>query len=242
MSIFTAEVIGTALLILLGNGVVACVLLAQSKGLNSGWIVITFGWGMAVMTGAFAVGQFSGAHLNPAVTLGFAIAGTIKWNQVPEYFAGEFVGAFIGATLVWLAYLDHWKETEDPGLKLACFSTGPAIRNTVSNLITEIIGTFVLVLGILAFFAPKVAGGDPPVAVLGALIVGLLVLGIGLSLGGPTGYAINPARDLGPRIMHAILPIPGKGPSDWGYAWIPVVAPLVGGALGALAFDWWFPG
>ena len=242
MSIFTAEVIGTALLILLGNGVVACVLLAQSKGLNSGWIVITFGWGMAVMTGAFAVGQFDGAHLNPAVTLGFAIAGTIKWSKVPEYVAGEFVGAFIGATLVWLAYLDHWRETEDPGLKLACFSTGPAIRNAVSNLITEIIGTFVLVLGILAFFAPKVAGGDPPVTVLGALIVGLLVLGIGLSLGGPTGYAINPARDLGPRIMHAILPIAGKGPSDWGYAWIPVIGPLIGGALGALAYNAFFPG
>jgi len=237
LSNFTAEVIGTALLILLGNGVVACVLLAQSKGLNSGWIVITFGWGMAVMTGAFAVGQFSGAHLNPAVTLGFAIAGTTEWSDVPEYIAGEFVGAFIGATLVWLAYLDHWKETEDPGLKLACFSTGPAIRNPVSNLITEIIGTFVLVLGILAFFAPKVAGGDPPVTVLGALIVGLLVLGIGLSLGGPTGYAINPARDLGPRIMHFILPIAGKGPSDWGYAWVPVVGPLIGAAIAAVFFN-----
>src|SRR3954449_2363816 len=175
LSIFTAEVIGTALLILLGNGVVACVLLAQSKGLNSGWIVITFGWGMAVMTGAFAVGQFSGAHLNPAVTLGFAIAGTTEWSDTPKYFAGEFVGAFIGATLVWLAYLDHWKETEDPGLKLACFSTGPAIRNTVSNLITEIIGTFVLMFGILAFFANK---GTSDTA-LGPLIVGLLVLGIG---------------------------------------------------------------
>jgi glycerol uptake facilitator protein len=237
LSIFGAEVIGTALLILLGNGVVACVLLNLSKGQNSGWIVITFGWGMAVMTGAFAVGQFSGAHLNPAVTVGQAIAGNIEWDQVPEYFAGEFVGAFIGATLVWLAYLDHWRETEDPGLKLACFSTAPAIRNPVSNMITEIIGTFVLVFGILAFFAdPGFAPG------LGALIVGLLVLGIGLSLGGPTGYAINPARDLGPRIMHAILPIAGKGPSDWGYAWIPVVGPLVGGALGALAYNAFFPG
>ena len=237
MSIFLAEVIGTAILILLGNGVVACVLLAQSKGLNSGWIVITFGWGMAVMTAVFMVGQFSGAHLNPAVTLGFAIAGTIEWDQVPEYFAGEFVGAFIGATLVWLAYFDHWKETEDPGLKLACFSTGPAIRNPVSNVITEIIGTFVLVLGVLAFFAPSEADGPVPVGVLGGLIVGLLVLAIGLSLGGPTGYAINPARDLGPRIMHAILPIAGKGPSDWGYAWIPVVAPMIGAALAALFFN-----
>jgi glycerol uptake facilitator-like aquaporin len=165
LSIFGAEVIGTALLILLGNGVVACVLLNLSKGQNSGWIVITFGWGMAVMTGAFAVGQFSGAHLNPAVTVGFAVAGDTEWSDVPEYFAGEFVGAFIGATLVWLAYLDHWKETEDPGLKLACYSTAPAIRNPVSNLITEIIGTFVLVFGILAFFANEATrAGDRALA------------------------------------------------------------------------------
>ncbi len=237
MSIFPAEVIGTAILILLGNGVVACVLLAQSKGLNSGWIVITFGWGMAVMTGAFAVGQFSGAHLNPAVTVGFAISGDIEWSDVPEYFAGEFVGAFIGATLVWLAYLDHWKETEDPGLKLACFSTAPAIRNPVSNVITEIIGTFVLVFGILAFFANEATAATG----LGALIVGLLVLGIGLSLGGPTGYAINPARDLGPRVAHFLLPIPGKRDSDWSYAWLPVVAPIVGGVLGAVAYAAVFP-
>jgi glycerol uptake facilitator protein len=238
LSIFGAEVIGTGILILLGNGVVACVLLAQSKGLNSGWIVITFGWGMGVMAGVFAVGQFSGAHLNPAVTLGFAIAGDTEWSDVPAYLAGEFVGAFIGATLVWLAYFDHWKETEDPGLKLACFSTGPAIRNPVSNVITEIIGTFMLVFGILAFFANPETGATG----LGALIVGLLVFGIGLSLGGPTGYAINPARDLGPRIMHAILPIAGKGPSDWAYSWVPVVGPLIGGALGALAFNAFFPG
>jgi glycerol uptake facilitator protein len=237
LSIFGAEVIGTAILILLGNGVVACVLLNLSKGQNSGWIVITFGWGMGVMAAAFAVGQFSGAHLNPAVTLGFAIAGNIDWGDVPEYLAGEFVGAFIGATLVWLAYLDHWRETEDPGLKLACYCTAPAIRNTVSNFITEVIGTFLLVFGILAFFANEATAATG----LGALIVGLLVFAIGLSLGGPTGYAINPARDLGPRIMHAILPIAGKGGSDWSYAWIPVVAPLVGGALGAGAFEWFFP-
>jgi glycerol uptake facilitator len=157
---------------------------------------------------------------------------------VPKYFAGEFVGAFIGATLVWAAYSNHWRETEDPGLKLAVFCTAPAIRNTVANIITEIIGTFLLVFGVLAIVAndATVASGLVP------LIVGLLVLAIGLSLGGPTGYAINPARDLGPRIMHAILPIPGKGPSDWGYAWIPVVAPLIGGGLGGLAFKWWFPG
>jgi glycerol uptake facilitator protein len=238
LSIFGAEVIGTAILILLGNGVVAGVLLNLSKAQNAGWIVITFGWGMGVMVAIYAVGQFSGAHLNPAVTLGFATIGVIEWGDVPEYLAGEFVGAFIGATLVWLAYLDHWGETEDPGLKLACFSTAPAIRNPVANIITEVIGTFLLVFGVLAIVANKA-----PVATgLAALLIGLLVFGIGLSLGGPTGYAINPARDLGPRIMHAILPIAGKGPSDWGYSWIPVVAPIVGGVLGALAFDAFYPG
>jgi glycerol uptake facilitator protein len=237
VSIFGAEVIGTAILILLGDGVVAAVLLAQSKAQNSGWIVITFGWAMGVAMAVFAVGQFSGAHLNPAVTFGFAMMGNTDWGDVPKYFAGEFVGAFIGAFLVWAAYSNHWRPTEDPGLKLAVFCTAPAIRNTVANIITEVIGTFLLVFGVLAIVAndATVASGLVP------LLVGLLVLGIGLSLGGPTGYAINPARDLGPRIMHALLPIPGKGPSDWGYAWIPVVAPLIGGALGGLAFDWWFP-
>jgi glycerol uptake facilitator protein len=237
LSIFGAEVIGTAILILLGNGVVACVLLNLSKGQNSGWIVITFGWGMAVAMAVFAVGQFSGAHINPAVTFGFAIEGRTEWSDVPEYLAGEFVGAFIGATLVWLAYLNHWRETEDPGLKLACYSTAPAIRNPVANLITEIIGTFLLVFAILAIFADEATAATG----LGALIVGLLVFGIGLSLGGPTGYAINPARDLGPRIMHAILPIAGKGTSDWSYAWVPVLGPLVGGALAALAFGLFYP-
>jgi len=238
LSIFGAEVIGTALLILLGNGVVAGVLLNHSKAQNAGWIVITWGWGIAVMTAAFAVGQFSGAHLNPAVTIGFWVAGTIDGGDVPEYLAGEFVGAFIGAALVWIAYLDHWKATEDPGLKLACFSTAPAIRNYVSNVITEVIGTFVLVFGILAFVANKATAATGLVP----LLVGLLVLGIGLSLGGPTGYAINPARDLGPRIMHAILPISGKGGSDWGYAWVPVVGPIIGGILAALAYKLFFPG
>jgi glycerol uptake facilitator protein len=238
VSIFGAEVIGTAILILLGNGVVAGVLLNLSKAQNAGWIVITFGWGMGVMAGAYAVGQFSGAHLNPAVTLGFATIGTTEWGDVPEYLAGEFVGAFIGATLVWLAYLNHWGATEDPGLKLACYSTAPAIRNPAANLITEVIGTFMLVFGILAI----IANAAPVETGLAALLVGLLVFAIGVSLGGPTGYAINPARDLGPRIMHQILPIAGKGPSDWGYAWIPVVGPIVGGILGALAFDWFYPG
>jgi glycerol uptake facilitator protein len=238
LSIFGAEVIGTAILILLGNGVVAGVLLNQSKAQNAGWIVITFGWGMGVALAVYAVGQFSGAQLNPAVTLGFATIGLTEWSDVPKYLAGEFVGAFIGATLVWLAYLDHWGATEDPGLKLACYSTAPAIRNPVANLITEVIGTFMLVfviLGIVANKAPVATG-------LSALLIGLLVFAIGLSLGGPTGYAINPARDLGPRIMHAILPIAGKGDSDWSYAWIPVVGPIIGGVLGALAFDLFYPG
>jgi glycerol uptake facilitator protein len=237
VSIFGAEVIGTAILILLGDGVVAAVLLNHSKAQNGGWIVIALGWGMAVAMAVFAVGQFSGAHLNPAVTLGFAAMGNTEWGDVPAYIAGEFVGAMIGAFLVWASYSNHWRATEDPGLKLAVFCTAPAIRNTVANIVTEIIGTFLLVFGVLAI----VANQDTVGSGLVALIVGLLVLAIGLSLGGPTGYAINPARDLGPRIMHAILPIAGKGPSDWGYAWIPVVAPIIGGVLGGLAFDWWYP-
>jgi glycerol uptake facilitator protein len=238
VSIFGAEVIGTAILILLGDGVVAAVLLNHSKAQNGGWIVIALGWGMAVAIAVFAVAQFSGAHLNPAVTMGFAFQGSTDWGDVPEYLAGELVGAFVGACLVWAAYSNHWRPTEDPGLKLAVFCTAPAIRNTVANIVTEVIGTFLLVFGVLAIVATEttVASGLVP------LIVGLLVLAIGLSLGGPTGYAINPARDLMPRIAHAVLPIPGKGPSDWGYAWIPVVAPIVGGVLGGLAFDWWYPG
>ena len=240
MDIIPAEIIGTAILILLGDGVVAAVLLNHSKAQNSGWIVIIFGWGLAVMAGAYAVGQFSGAHLNPAVTLGLWINGNIDGGDVPQYLVGEFVGAFAGATLVFLAYYQHFAATEDPGLKLAVFSTGPAIRNTGWNLITEIIGTFMLVLGILAITDPGNKGVGT--SQLGPLLVGLLVAGIGLSLGGPTGYAINPARDLGPRIMHAILPIPGKGSSDWSYAWIPVVGPLIGGAIGALIYGAAWPG
>jgi glycerol uptake facilitator protein len=242
VSIFGAEVIGTGLLILLGNGVVAAVLLHDSKAENSGWIVITFGWGMAVMVGVYVVGQFDGAHLNPAVTFALVLRGTshggIAWSKVPQYLGGEFVGAFAGATLVWLAYYVHWAPTEDAGAKLACFSTGPAIRNPVANLMTEIIGTFVLVLGILGIVGNKALGTTD----LAPLLIGLLVFAIGLSLGGPTGYAINPARDLGPRIMHAILPIPGKGSSDWGYAWIPVVGPLIGAAIAAGAYSAFFPG
>jgi glycerol uptake facilitator protein len=239
VSIYGAETIGTALLILLGDGVVAAVLLSHSKAENSGWIVITWGWAMGVMLGVYAVSQFSGAHLNPAVTLGFAIEGRTDWEDVPKYFAGEFSGAFIGAVLVYLSYLNHWRPTEDPGLKLAVFCTAPALRNTVANIITEVIGTFVLVFGVMAIFANEATAGA---AGLGGLIVGLLVLGIGLSLGGPTGYAINPARDLAPRIAHALLPIPGKGTSDWGYAWIPVVGPLIGAAIAGLLFKWFYPG
>jgi glycerol uptake facilitator protein len=240
LSIIGGEAIGTGLLILLGDGVVAAVLLNKSKAQNSGWIVITFGWGMGVMVAVYAVGQYTGAHLNPAVTLGFWIAGVIDGGDVYKYLIGEFLGAFAGASLVLASYWDHFKQTEDQGLKLAVFCTGPAIRNYALNLVTEIVGTFVLVFGVLTIAVSNkpgvglIAGG-------GGLIVGLLVFSIGLSLGGPTGYAINPARDLGPRIMHAILPVPGKGSSDWSYAWVPVLGPLMGGALGALAYNWWYP-
>jgi glycerol uptake facilitator len=232
--------IGTALLILLGDGVVAAVLLTKSKAENSGWIVITFGWGFGVMAGAYAVGQFTGAHLNPAVTIGLWINGNIKAHAVPGYILGQLAGAMLGAFLVYLTYYLHWRPTEDPGAKLAVFCTGPAIRNYVWNLVTEIVGTMVLVFGILAITDPGNKG--PASSGLGTLLVAFLVVGIGLSLGGPTGYAINPARDLGPRIMHAILPIPGKGGSDWSYAWVPVLGPLIGGAIGALAYGAFFPG
>jgi glycerol uptake facilitator protein len=227
---FLGEVVGTAVLILLGDGVVAGVLLNRSKAQNSGWIVITFAWAMAVLMGvltSIAVTDGVG-HINPAVTIGLAAADLgVAWEDVPQLIAGQFLGAFIGATLVWLSYLAHWGETEDPGLKLAVFCTAPAIRNTAANVITEVVGTAMLVLGVLAI------GQNDVAATMGYFFVALLVLGIGQSLGGPTGYAINPARDLGPRIMHFILPIPGKGGSDWEYSWIPVVGPIVGGVIGA---------
>jgi glycerol uptake facilitator protein len=248
VSIFTAELIGTAILILLGDGVVAAVNLSRSKAENSGWIVICFGWGLAVAMAVYAVGRFSGAHINPAVTFALASIDTIEWGDVPTYLAGQFVGAFVGAILVWLAYLLHFRVTEDQGVKLAVFSTGPAIRNYGANLVTEIIGTFLLVFGILGIttnFGAEVMTEQPLqqafTLAFPPLLVGLLVLGIGLSLGGPTGYAINPARDLGPRIAHFVLPIAGKGASDWGYAWVPVVGPIAGGVLGALAFQALFP-
>jgi len=239
MNIFTAEVLGTAILILLGDGVVAGVLLNHSKSQNGGWIVITFGWGIAVATAVYAVGQFSGAHINPAVTIGFASIDVIDWSDVPQYLAGQFVGAFLGAVLVWLAYMPHWQETEDPGLKLAVFSTGPAIRKFGLNVVTEVIGTAMLVLGVLAIVDSGNAGNAA--AGLNPLLIGLLVVGIGLSLGGPTGYAINPARDLGPRIAHAVLPIAGKGDSDWEYAWVPVVGPIIGGVIGAVGYNVFWP-
>jgi len=236
-----AEFLGTALLIILGDGVVANVLLSRSKAYNAGWIVITSGWALGVFVAVFAVGRISGAHLNPAVSVAMALAGDFPWASVPAYILAQVLGAVAGALIVWLAFLPHWKITDDPEAKRSVFCTSPAIRCAPANVLCEAIGTFVLLFGI---FCMKGASGQPPGAAvypidlgaLGALPVALLVLAIGLSLGGPTGYAINPARDFGPRLAHAILPIAGKGPSDWGYAWIPVAGPLAGGALAALAY------
>jgi glycerol uptake facilitator protein len=244
MEKLVAEAVGTALLILLGDGVVANVLLNRSKGQNAGWLVITVGWAVAVALAVYAVGRISGAHLNPAVTVGLASIGSFPWADVPGYVIAQIAGAFVGAALVWVAYLPHWAVTPDAGAKLGIFCTGPAIRHTPANLITEIIGTAVLLFGVLAIGANAQSFTKPnevDLAVvfsngLQPLLVGILVLGIGVSLGGPTGYAINPARDLGPRLAHAVLPIPGKGHSDWGYAWIPIVGPLVGGVAGAMLF------
>ncbi|MGZ3958623.1 MAG: MIP/aquaporin family protein [Flavisolibacter sp.] len=232
MNIFLSELIGTALLIILGNGVVANVVLNKTKGQNSGWIVIAFGWAIAVFVGVFVAAKTSGAHLNPAVTIAFAYLHKIKPETIPLYLTGQFLGAMTGAMIVWVTYQLHFEETEDKIAKLAVFSTVPAIRNNTSNLISEIVGSFVLVFCVLYIAAPYNSLGA-----LDALPVALLVLGIGLSLGGTTGYAINPARDLGPRIMHAMLPIKGKGNSDWKYSWIPVAGPLVGGLLAAILFN-----
>jgi glycerol uptake facilitator protein len=232
MSAFVAELVGTALLVLLGDGVVAAVLLAKSKAQGSGWIVISTGWGLAVSMAVYTVGRISGAHINPAVSVSLALVGRFPWRQVPDYVAAQLAGAAIGAVLVWLAYLPHWPETPDPGVKLAVFCTAPAIRKPTANVITEATGSFVLVFGVLALGSYKPANDSG----LAPLLVGLLVWAIGLSLGGPTGYAINPARDFAPRLVHALLPIAGKGGSDWGYAWIPVLGPLGGGAAGALVY------
>ncbi|WP_086830981.1 MIP/aquaporin family protein [Streptomyces sp. NRRL B-24572] len=239
--IFLGETIGTAVLILLGGGVCAAVTLKGSKARNAGWLAITFGWGFAVMTAVYMTASLSGAHLNPAVTVGIAIKDG-DWSNVPVYIAGQMLGAMIGAALVWVAYYGQFqahltdpetvseKPIEGPGPVLGVFSTGPEIRNTWQNLATEIIGTVVLVLAVLTQGLNDSGKG---LGVIGALITAFVVVSIGLSLGGPTGYAINPARDLGPRIVHALLPLPNKGGSDWSYAWIPVAGPLIGGALAA---------
>jgi glycerol uptake facilitator protein len=226
--IFLYETLGTAMLLLLGCGVVATAILRDSKGYGGGWLLINFGWGLGVYAGVY-VAFVSGAHINPAVTVSQWMMGNITAGQAPVYFAGEFLGAFLGAVVAYLAFKLHFDAEEDPGAKLAVFSTGPAIRNYGWNLATEIVGTFVLIFVIL------ISGGTP--TEVGPLFVALLVVGIGASLGGPTGYAINPARDLGPRIAHAVLPIKGKGSSDWGYSWVPVVGPIIGAIIATLVFQ-----
>jgi glycerol uptake facilitator protein len=230
MSAFMGELFGTFVLILLGDGVVGGVLLKHSKAENSGWIVITIAWGLAVTMGIYAAGEISGAHLNPAVTLGLASVGEFDWALVPSYITAQMIGGFLGAVAVWLHYTPHWAVTEDADAKLAVFCNAPAIRSTWANLLSEIIGTFALVIGILFIGANTFTDGLNPV------IVGFLVLAIGLSLGGTTGYAINPARDFAPRVAHFLLPIKGKRDSDWSYSWIPVVGPLIGGCLGAFIY------
>ena len=243
MSPYLAEFIGTAILILLGNGVVANVCLKKTKGHDAGWIVIAFGWGMAVTFGVIAVNHVSGAHINPAVTIGLASIGKFEPALIPGYLCAQMLGAIAGACLVWLTYLPHWKETEDPASIQACFCTAPAIQHRVGNVLAEVIGTALLVFGVLAIgtLAAELENGDTLAlsrffgTAVAPDLVGLLVFAIGLSLGGPTGYAINPARDLGPRIAHAILPIIGKGGNSWEYAWIPIVGPIVGGIIGAMA-------
>ena len=232
MTAFLGELVGTMLLVLLGNGVVANVLLHRTKGNNSGWMVISFAWAMAVFVGVFISSTVSKAHLNPAVTFGLAVAGKFAWADVGPYLVAQMIGAALGAFLVWVHYLPHFAVTEDANAKLGVFCTAPAIRHTASNFLGEVIGTFVLVYAVLHITSPGGGLGS-----LDALPVGLVVLVIGLALGGTTGYAINPARDLAPRIMHALLPIPNKRDSDWGYAWIPVIAPLAGAGL-AVALYW----
>lgn len=234
MNLFIGEFVGTMLLLILGSGVVANVLLNKTKGQNSGLLVIAFGWAVAVFVGVYASANLKGeGHLNPAVTIALAYLGKFDWANVGIYILAQLAGAFTGAVITWLAYRQHFQQTADGSLKLAVFCTGPAIRSTPNNIITEIIGTFVLMLGALLIIK-----GDYKLGALDALPVSLLVLGIGVSLGGPTGYAINPARDLGPRIAHFLLPIPQKRDSDWSYAWIPVVAPIIGALLAAMVFKY----
>lgn len=233
-----AEFLGTLILVLLGDGVVANVVLKQTKGHGGGWIVITAGWACAVAVAVYATLAASGAHLNPAVTLGMASIGKFAWASVPAFIGAQMAGAFTGAVLVWLAYLPHWRATEDPEAKLAVFCTAPAIRHSSSNLVCEIIGTALLVLAVQALLAPANLVPDSGFdKALAPALVGLVVWAIGLSLGGPTGYAINPARDLGPRLAHFLLPIAGKGGCDWGYAWVPVLGPLIGGVIGAQVYQ-----
>jgi len=240
MSPFLAEFIGTALLITLGGGVVANVVLNKTKGNNAGWIVITFGWAMAVYVGVFVSAPYSGAHLNPAVTISLAVAGKFDWASVAPYIGAQMLGAMTGAFIVWLVYRQHFNQTDDADGKLAVFSTGPAIKGNVDNLISEIVGTFVLIFAVLFIANPTInfnnSDGKIGLGAIGALPVALLVFAIGLSLGGTTGYAINPARDLGPRIMHTILPLGKKRDSDWNYAWIPIVGPIIGGVLAAILY------
>ena len=238
MTPFLAEFIGTALVILLGNGVVANVVLTGTKGNGGGWMVITTAWALAVFVGVVVSAPYSGAHLNPAVTFALAISGKFEWAQVPIYMLAQLLGAMLGSLLVWVKYKDHFLVTDDKGLKLAVFSTGPAIRNTISNLISEIIGSCVLLFVIFYFTTAEIVDTKTPVGLgsLGAIPVMFLVWAIGLSLGGTTGYAINPVRDLGPRIMHSILPISGKGSSDWSYSWIPVIGPMIGASLAAFLY------
>jgi glycerol uptake facilitator protein len=231
MSNFLAELIGTAILVLFGDGVVAGVTLKHSKSAKGGWIVVTAAWGLGVTLAIYGVGSFSGAHINPAVTFAMALSGDLPWSQVPAYMSGQFLGGIIGACLVWLHYLPHWKLTDDPSAKLGVFATIPAVRSKWSNLFSEFLGTFILVTGLLFIGANEFSQGLNPI------VVGLLILAIGLSMGCTTGYAINPARDLGPRIAHALLPIHGKGKSDWGYSWIPVFGPLLGGGFGAIFYS-----
>lgn len=234
MSPYVGELLGTMILVILGDGVVANVSLKRSKAEGADWIVTGLAWGLAVTMAVYAVGSISGGHVNPAVTIGMALNGSLPWAQVPGYIISQIIGGVLGGIIVYFHFLPHWKETTDPAAKLGVFATGPAIRNYFSNFVSEVIGTAILLLGLLTIGANEFTEGLNPIA------VGFLIVAIGLSLGGTTGYAINPARDLGPRIAHALLPIPGKGGSDWKYAWIPVLGPIVGGGYGSLLYSAFF--
>jgi len=238
MTAFTAELIGTLFVILLGNGVVANVVLKGTKGNNAGWMVITTGWALAVFVGVVIATPFSGAHLNPAVTIALAIVGKFSWSNVGPYLLAQFLGAMIGSFLVWVVYIDHFRKTTDAEMQLAVFSTSPAIRNLLFNLLSEIVGTFVLVFVIFYFTNAEITTPKTPIGLgsVGALPVTFLVWAIGLSLGGTTGYAINPARDLGPRLVYALLPIKEKGSSNWKYAWVPIIGPFIGAVIAAVLY------